>query len=172
MTLASQEQAGLDIICDGEQRRRHYIWGFIEHLGSVDFENPAKKQSRGQRYSEETPAPRVLDEWTWTKPILLDALRFAKARTDRQVKVTLPLITDSSIDQISIECAASGVDLSVLDCLAGKDVMVGVIDVGTEEVESAQVVADRIRHAMKHVSAEHLIACTDCGMVPNSRIIR
>ena len=47
--------------------------------------------------------------------------------------------------------------------------MVGVIDVGTEEVESAQVVADRIRHAMKHVSAEHLIACTDCGMVPRSR---
>ena len=28
---------------------------------------------------------------------------------------------------------------------------------------------DRIRHAMEHVSAEHLIACTDCGMVPRSR---
>ena len=82
---------------------------------------------------------------------------------------TLPLIAESSIDQISIETAASGVDLSVLDCLAGKDVMVGVIDVGTEEVESAQVVADRIRHAMEHVAAEHLIACTDCGMVPRSR---
>ena len=60
-------------------------------------------------------------------------------------------------------------DLAVLECLDGKDVMVGVIDVGREEVESAQIVADRIRHAMEHVSAEHLIACTDCGMVPRSR---
>ena len=75
LSLISQENAGLDIVCDGEQRRRHYIWGFIEHLGSVDFENPAKKQSRGQRYSEETPAPRVLEDRTWTKPVLLDALR-------------------------------------------------------------------------------------------------
>lgn len=41
--LNAQEKAGLDIICDGEQRRRHYIWGFIEKLGKVDFENPAKK---------------------------------------------------------------------------------------------------------------------------------
>ena len=47
--------------------------------------------------------------------------------------------------------------------------MVGVIDVGTEEVETGAVVADRIRKALGHVPAEHLIACTDCGMVPRSR---
>ena len=41
----AQEKAGLDIICDGEQRRRHYIWGFIEKLGKVDFENPAKNKA-------------------------------------------------------------------------------------------------------------------------------
>ena len=81
----------------------------------------------------------------------------------------LPLIADSSVDQVSIESAAADVDLSVLDCLEGKNVMVGVIDVGTEEVESAQTVAARIREAMKHVSAERLIAGTDCGMVPRSR---
>jgi len=55
--LSRQENAGLDIVCDGEQRRRHYIWGFIEHIGLVDFDNPATKQSRGQRYLSETPAP-------------------------------------------------------------------------------------------------------------------
>ena len=57
----------------------------------------------------------------------------------------------------------------MLDCLQGKDVMVGVVDVGSEELESAEIVADRIRHAMEHVAADHLIACTDCGMVPRSR---
>ena len=97
-------------------------------------------------------------------------LKWKNANTDwSHYNVTLPLIADSSIDQISVETAASGVDLSVLDCLSEKEVMVGVIDVGTEEVETAQVVADRIRHAMEHVQTDHLIACTDCGMVPRSR---
>ena len=97
-------------------------------------------------------------------------LKWKNANTDwSHYNATLPLIAESSIDQISVETAASGVDLSVLDCLSEKEVMVGVIDVGTEEVETAQVVADRIRHAMEHVKADHLIACTDCGMVPRSR---
>ena len=82
---------------------------------------------------------------------------------------TLPLVADSSIDQVSIEKAASGVNLSVLgDRLENKVVMVGVIDVGTEEVETPKVVADRIRHALEHVPADRLIACTDCGMVPEA----
>ena len=101
--LDAQERAGLDIVCDGEQRRRHYIWGFIEHLGDVDFENPAMKQSRGQRYSEETPAPRVLEEWDWTGAVLLDDLRFAKARTSKPVKVSLPgpmTVADSVYDEV------------------------------------------------------------------------
>ncbi|MEK9646397.1 MAG: methionine synthase, partial [Alphaproteobacteria bacterium] len=97
-------------------------------------------------------------------------LNWKNANQDwRHYNATLPLIAESSIDQVSVECAASGVDLSVLDCLADKEVMVGVIDVGTETVETADVVADRIRHAMEHVKADNLIACTDCGMVPRSR---
>ena len=59
--------------------------------------------------------------------------------------VTLPLLARSSVDQVSVECAASGVDLAVLRELAGKDVLLGVIDVGTEDVETPEVVADRIR---------------------------
>jgi 5-methyltetrahydropteroyltriglutamate--homocysteine methyltransferase len=97
-------------------------------------------------------------------------LKWKNANKDwSHYNATLPLIAESSIDQISIETAASGVDLSVLDCLHGKEVMVGVIDVGTEKVEAAQVVADRIRNAMKYVSPDHFIACTDCGLVPRSR---
>lgn len=70
---------------------------------------------------------------------------------------------------ISVECAASGVDPAVLVEAKGKEVMVGVIDVGTEEVESPETVAARIRTAMQYVAPGHLYPCTDCGMIPRSR---
>ncbi|MGH8705855.1 MAG: hypothetical protein ACREUO_10610, partial [Burkholderiales bacterium] len=79
---------------------------------------------------------------------------------------TLPLLAASSIDQVSVECAASGVDVSVLATLKGKDVLLGVIDVGTEEIETPAQVAARIRKALPYVPAERLLPCTDCGMVP------
>jgi len=68
-----------------------------------------------------------------------------------------------------VECAASGVDVSVLAVLNGKDVMLGVIDVGTDEVESPETVAARIRQALPYVEPERLYPCTDCGLVPRPR---
>jgi 5-methyltetrahydropteroyltriglutamate--homocysteine methyltransferase len=53
--------------------------------------------------------------------------------------------------------------------LNGKDIVFGAIDVGTEEVETADVVADRLRRALEHVPAERLFPCTDCGLVPRTR---
>jgi 5-methyltetrahydropteroyltriglutamate--homocysteine methyltransferase len=76
----------------------------------------------------------------------------------------LPQLGESLASQISIEAAQPRLDLSVLRELGGKSIMVGVIDLGTEEVESAQVVAERIRAALKHVPAERLVAAPDCGM--------
>ena len=276
--LAEQNLAGLDIVTDGEQRRRHYIWGFLEALGEVDFENLGLRSSRGQRYTEETKAPRLRSELAWPGPVMREPFEFARARTDRTIKVTLPgpmtladsviddyggrgdadlamayadilnkearsladagceviqidepcfniyvdavadwgiealerafdgvnakravhicygygspvvlawknanrdwshyhttlpLLAKSSIDQVSVEFAASGVDLAVLEMLEGKDALVGVIDVGTEEVETPDVVAHRIEAALRHVEASRLIACTDCGLVPRSRM--
>jgi 5-methyltetrahydropteroyltriglutamate--homocysteine methyltransferase len=83
--------------------------------------------------------------------------------------VSLPLLAKSSIDQVSIESAASGVDVAVLGELAGKDVLLGVIDVGTEAVETPEVVASRIRRALPYVPAARLKPCTDCGLVPRTR---
>ena len=83
--------------------------------------------------------------------------------------VTLPLLAKSSVDQVSVETAASGVDVAVLGALAGKDVLVGVIDVGTDEVESVEVIAQRIRRVLPYVDAAHLHPCTDCGLVPRTR---
>ena len=74
------------------------------------------------------------------------------------------------MDQVSVECAASGVDLAVLRELGEKDVMFGAIDVGTEEVEICRT-SWRIAFGgpFEHVPAERLFPCTDCGLVPRSR---
>jgi 5-methyltetrahydropteroyltriglutamate--homocysteine methyltransferase len=277
LVLIEQEAAGLDVVCDGEQRRRHYIWGFLEGLTGIDTEQLGAKRARGGRYAEQTTAARILSEVTRPAPVFLDALRFARAQTRRPLKVTLPgpmtivdsvvdehygadekslafrfaellnaearelaaagadviqfdepcfnvytdkvaawgvaalerccdgvkakkavhicygygvpavlawkssnkdwghygvtlpLLASSSIDQVSVECAASGVDVSLLGALKGKDVLLGVIDVGTENVETPERVAERIRKALPYVTPERLHPCTDCGLVPRSR---
>ncbi|MHB8574043.1 MAG: methionine synthase [Dehalococcoidia bacterium] len=277
LALADQETAGLDIVTDGEQRRCHYIWGFLAGLTGIDMERPGTKLARGGRYSQQTSVARIVNDITRPAPVLLDAVCFARAHTTRKLKVTLPgpmttvdslldehyhtdeqtlamrfatilnqeaaqlaeagadiiqfdepcfniytdrvgewgiealercidgvaartavhvcygygvpavlawktrnrdwghyavtlpLLAKSHIDQVSVECAASGVDVSVLAALAGKDVMVGVIDVGAETVETPEVVAARIHRALLYVPAERLFPCTDCGLVPRSR---
>jgi 5-methyltetrahydropteroyltriglutamate--homocysteine methyltransferase len=97
-------------------------------------------------------------------------LAWKKSNTDwDHYCVTLPLLAKSSVDQVSVECAASGVDVSVLERLEGKDVLLGAIDVGTEQIETANDVAERIRRALRYVPADRLKPCTDCGLVPRSR---
>ena len=277
LAVLDQEQAGLAIVTDGEVRRRHYIWGFLDGLTGIDTEQLAVQRSRGGRYSETTEVARVIGPVERKQPVFLDACRFARSITDRRLKVTLPgpmtivdsvadehyhtdrkslamrlarilneearelasagadviqfdepcfniyldeveawgiealeqcmdgvaarkavhicygygtpavlawktrntdwshycvtlpLLARSSVDQVSVECAASGVDVSVLRELEGKDVLVGVINVGTEEIETPEVVASRIRCALAHVPAAHFHPCTDCGLVPRSR---
>ncbi len=275
--IAAQEKAGLDCLTDGEQRRRHYIWGFFEGLEGLDTVNLAMRPQRAQRYHKEIAAARLLGGPNYTGPIFVDALLATLAMTDRPVKVTLPgpmtivdslvdtiggrseaqlamrfaellnlearalaqagaavvqfdepcfnvyvdkvkdwgmaaleraadgvtaktavhicygygtadvkrwksansdwshyeatlpLLAKSSIDQVSVETAASGVDVSVIEAIRGKDVLLGVVDVGSETVETPQVVADRLHAALRYADPGHLYACTDCGMLPLSR---
>ena len=276
LALADQEAAGLNIVTDGEQRRRHYIWGFVEGLTGLDFSRLVEIETRGNRYGIKVRAARVVEQLRRPRSVLVEALRFMKQHTTKPVKVTLPgpmtiadtvadeyygerrqlaaelarlvneeacelaengcdivqfdepcfniyldaveewgiqaleqcaqgvqaktavhicygygipavvewkskntdwghyartlpLLRTSAIDMISVECAASGVDLAVLAEAKGKDLMVGVIDVGTEEVETRETVAARIRTALQYVAPEHLYPCTDCGMIPRSR---
>jgi 5-methyltetrahydropteroyltriglutamate--homocysteine methyltransferase len=81
----------------------------------------------------------------------------------------LPQLADTSASQISIEAAQPRLDLGVLKELGKKTIMLGVISLGTNEVESAQVVAERIRAGLKHIPAERLVAAPDCGMKYLSR---
>jgi 5-methyltetrahydropteroyltriglutamate--homocysteine methyltransferase len=76
----------------------------------------------------------------------------------------LPQLADSTAAQISIEAAQPRLDLSILRELKNKTVMLGVIDLGTEKVETPQTVADRIRAGLKVVPAEKLVLAPDCGM--------
>ncbi|UFN47154.1 5-methyltetrahydropteroyltriglutamate--homocysteine methyltransferase [Roseomonas sp. OT10] len=76
----------------------------------------------------------------------------------------LPQLADCDAAQISIEAAQPRLDLGVLDALAGKTIMLGVIDLGTPDVETPEVVADRIRAGLRHLPAERLVVAPDCGM--------
>jgi 5-methyltetrahydropteroyltriglutamate--homocysteine methyltransferase len=76
----------------------------------------------------------------------------------------LPELAACSCDQISIETAQSGLDLGVLADLAGKTILLGVIDLSDPSVETAEVVAGRVRRAFGYVAAEKIVIATDCGM--------
>jgi len=73
-------------------------------------------------------------------------------------------LADTRASQISIEAAQPRLDLDVLKALAPKSVMVGVIDLGANEVETPEQVAGRIRAALKHIAPEKLVVAPDCGM--------
>jgi len=276
LAIDDQQEARLSILTDGEQRRRHYIWGFCEGLEGIDYSRMVKIQTRGNRYGVMVDAARVVGPLRRARPTMLSALQFLRQHTDKPVKVTLPgpmttadtladehygsrralamdlakllneeacelaengcdivqfdepcfniyldeveewgigaleraaqgvrsktavhicygygigpvlqwktkntdwthynrtlpLLRNSTISQISVECAASGVDPSVLGLAKGKDLMVGVIDVGTEAIETPETVAARIRIALEYVAPDKLFPSTDCGMAPRSR---
>ncbi len=276
LALVDQHEAGIDIVTDGEQRRRHYIWGFLEGLEGIDFEQLAKIPMRGGRYNQMVDAARVIGPLRRRGSLMRKDVLFLKQHTSKPIKVTLPgpmtaadtladehfrdrrtlateiarvlneeahelveagadivqfdepcfniyldeleawgvraleeaskgirakkavhicygygtervvkwkrdntdwshywrslpLLATSAIDMISVECAASGVDPAVLALAKGKDLMVGVIDVGTEAIETPEQVAARIRTALEYVAPERLSPTTDCGLLPRSR---
>jgi 5-methyltetrahydropteroyltriglutamate--homocysteine methyltransferase len=84
----------------------------------------------------------------------------------RQYEEIFPALNDSCIDQISLECADSHVPLSLMGLLKNKELMVGVVAVTRDRVESPDQVAANIRAAMAYVDADRLYPCTNCGMAP------
>jgi 5-methyltetrahydropteroyltriglutamate--homocysteine methyltransferase len=275
LALRAQERAGIDIVSDGEQSRRHFVFGFVEQLEGMDHVRRKRIRIRADRYEME--APRVVGPVSAKGTLHAEDVRFLRAETDRRVKFTLPgpmtmvdtiadehygsreklafalagilnaearaleklgvdviqfdepafnvyldevrdwgmaalgkaiegltcttavhicygygidanrawkttlgsqwrqyeqtfpLIAQSAIRQVSLECANSRVPIELIGLLAGKDVLVGAIDVASDRVETPDDVAATIRAAMKHVPAANLYPCTNCGMVPLRR---
>jgi 5-methyltetrahydropteroyltriglutamate--homocysteine methyltransferase len=274
LALFDQEHAGIDIVTDGEQTRRHFVTTFIEGLEGVDFANRKTVRIRN-RYDADVPM--VVGPVARRHPIYVDDARFVAGETSRPVKYTLPgpmtmvdtlydghyksreklalafaeilnqealeiaatgvhtiqfdepafnvyfdevrdwgmaaleraarglpcttavhicygygikanidwkrtlgdqwrqyeqtfpLLAKSAIGQVSLECANSHVPLELIGLLAGKDVLVGAIDVASERVETAEDVAATLRAALAYVPAERMFPCTNCGMVPLTR---
>ncbi|OIN90823.1 MAG: 5-methyltetrahydropteroyltriglutamate--homocysteine methyltransferase [Comamonadaceae bacterium CG1_02_60_18] len=272
-----QEDAGLDIIGDGEQARQHFVHGFLEQVEGIDFEHKVTMGIRDGRYDAQVPqvvAPLKLkgrvhaleaqllrahtkkkikftlpgpmtivdtvadrfygskvdmamafadllnqearalqadgvdiiqfdepafnvylkDAATWGVQALERAAKGLtcttavhicygygiKANLDwketlgqewRQYEAIFPAIAASSIQQVSLECYHSHVPPHLMALLAGKDVMVGVIDVASDVVETPEQVADTIGQALQYVPKQRLFPCTNCGMAPMNRDI-
>jgi 5-methyltetrahydropteroyltriglutamate--homocysteine methyltransferase len=275
--VKEQEDAGIDIVTDGEQSRQHFVHGFLEFVEGIDFEHKVKMGIRNNRYDAMVPVvvgplklkgrvhqqeARVLRQHskgaikiTMPGPMTIvdtiadrhygdkvklamafaallnqearalekdgvDTIQFdepafnvymddvkkwgvaaleraaqglkcttavhicygygIKANVDwketlgsqwRQYEEIFPALAKSRIDQVSLECIHSKVPIELLKLLKGKDVLVGVIDVASDKVETPQEVAATIKRALKYVPAKHFYACTNCGMAPMSREI-
>ena len=89
----------------------------------------------------------------------------------RQYEKVFPALAASRIDQVSVECIHSRVPAELMALLTGKDVMVGVIDVASDTIETPEEVADTIGRALQHVPRQHLVACTNCGLAPMQRAV-
>jgi 5-methyltetrahydropteroyltriglutamate--homocysteine methyltransferase len=277
LTIKEQEDAGIDIVGDGEQSRQHFVHGFLEAVDGIDFARKVEMGIRKDRYK--AMVPTVVGELRLKGRVHGDEARLARAHTTRKLKFTLPgpmtivdtvadshygdrvkmamafagllneearalaadgvdviqfdepafnvymdevkdwgvpalhraiegvttktavhicygygikanvdwkatlggewrqyeeifpALAASRIDQVSVECRNSRVPMRLLALLAGKDVLVGAIDVATDAVETPEEVAATIGEALKHVPKERIIACTNCGMAPMRREI-
>ena len=271
LSLQDQQQAGIDIVSDGEQTRQHFVTTFIEHLDGVDFQQRKTVKIR-DRY--DASVPTVVADVSRQKSVFVDDARFLrqqtnqpikwalpgpmtmidtlydshyqsreklawefakilnqeakeleaagvdiiqfdepafnvffddvndwgiaaleraieglncetavhicygygiKANTDwkktlgsewRQYEAVFPKLQQSAIDIVSLECHNSHVPIELLELIRGKKVMVGAIDVATNNIETPEDVAATLRNALKFVDADKLYPCTNCGMAP------
>ena len=275
--LKEQEDAGLDIVTDGEQSRQHFVHGFLESVEGIDFEHKVKMGIRNNRYDAMVPV--VVGPLRLKGRVHQTEARIARAHTKRKLKITMPgpmtivdtiadrhygdkvklamvfaellnrearalekdgvdviqfdepafnvylsdvkqwgikaleraakglecttcvhicygygikanldwketlggewrqyeeifpALAKSRIKQVSLECIHSKVPPQLMQLLKGKDVLVGVIDVASERVETPREVAATIKAALKYVPRNRLYPCTNCGMAPMSRDI-
>jgi 5-methyltetrahydropteroyltriglutamate--homocysteine methyltransferase len=86
-----------------------------------------------------------------------------------QYEAIFPALAASRIQQVSLEVANSRVPDEVLGLLKGKDVLVGVIDVANDAVETPEQVAETIGRALRYVPVDRIFPCTNCGMAPMDR---
>jgi len=87
LSLADQQQAGIDIVSDGEQTRQHFVTTFIEHLGGVDFERRETVRIRN-RY--DASVPTVVGAVTRERPVFVEDARFLRGETQQPIKWALP----------------------------------------------------------------------------------
>jgi 5-methyltetrahydropteroyltriglutamate--homocysteine methyltransferase len=275
--IKAQEDAGLDVVGDGEQSRQHFVHGFLVNIEGIDFEHKVEQGIRADRYK--ALLPQVVGPLRLKGRVHAMEARFARAHTTKKLKFTLPgpmtivdtvadrhygdrarlalafaellnqearaleadgvdivqfdepafnvymddvnawgiaaleraaeglacttavhicygygiqanidwkgalgdewrqyekifpALAKSRIDQVSLECYHSHVPPQLMALLEGKDVLVGVIDVANDEVETPEQVAETIGRALQFVPKERLFPCTNCGLAPMDRSV-
>ena len=260
LAIRDMEDAGIDIITDGEMRRESYSNHFSNALEGVDPEVPGAALTRTGRPDV---VPLINGPISRREPVEVDAARFLMAHTSKTTKVTVPgaftmsqqaqndhypsrrdlamaladalrgeiddlfaegidivqidepymqsfvddardyaveainrsvegvggttilhtcfgyghfisekdtgypflaELAETAVDQIAIEAAQPQLELSVLGAFDHHTIVLGVLDLGDPEPETAEIVAGRIRAALEHVPAERLVLAPDCGM--------
>tara|TARA_B100001059_G_scaffold157732_1_gene157355 strand:- start:4866 stop:5894 length:1029 start_codon:yes stop_codon:yes gene_type:complete len=87
VSLHEQQQAGIDIVSDGEQTRQHFVTTFIEHLNGVDFE---KRETVKIRDRYDASVPTVVGPVSRQKPVFVEDAKFLRQQTDQPIKWALP----------------------------------------------------------------------------------
>ena len=88
LAIRDQEEAGIDIVTDGEQSRQHFVHGILEKIEGIDFDRKTRIGIRDDRYDADCPT--VTSELRRTGSIHGDEVRFARAHTERALKFTMP----------------------------------------------------------------------------------
>ncbi len=277
LAIKEQEDAGIDIVSDGEQSRQHFVHGFLEFVDGIDFAHKVEMGIRADRYK--AMVPQVVGDlklkgrvhgneaklarahtkkklkFTMPGPMTIvdtiadrhygdkvkmamafasllnqearaleadgvDTIQFdepafnvymndvkewgiealhraidglkcttavhicygygIKANNDwkttlggewRQYEETFPALAKSKIKQVSLEAQNARVPIHLIKLLDGKDILIGAIDVASDEIETPEKVAAVIGEATKYAAKEKIFGCTNCGMAPMRRDI-
>ena len=154
--IKAQEDAGLDIVCDGEQSRQHFVHGFLEQVEGIDFDNKVTMGIRNNRY--DAMVPQVVSALRLKGRVHGFEAQLARAHTKKKLKFTLPgpmTIIDTVADrfygdkvkmafafaellnQEALALQADGVDIIQFDEPAFNVYMKDAADWGVQALERA-----------------------------------
>jgi len=146
LAFRDQEDAGIDVVTDGEQTRRHFVWGFVEALEGIDFSKMVTIGIRADRYKADVP--------TVTGPVRRrgsihgEEMRFARAHTRRQLKLTMPgpmTIVDTINDEHYRSRARLGLELARIINEEARELEVLGVDVIQLDEPAWNVYMDEVR---------------------------
>lgn len=114
LNVRTQEQLGLDLLTDGEQRRTGFINHILAAFEGVDLAHEAVKAIYRRR-AQERPVPRIVGKIKRSKPAIVEDLRFAKTQTTKPIKMAVPgpmTVIDSTLDEAYHDEPAMAMDVA------------------------------------------------------------
>jgi 5-methyltetrahydropteroyltriglutamate--homocysteine methyltransferase len=132
IAIGEEVRAGLDVVTDGEQGRKHFVHTFAEGLAGVDATKRRTRGIRADRY--EALCPTVVGEVRRDQPVFLDDVRFARTLAPGELKITIPgpmTLVDTVVD----EAYGSRKDLAFAFARAIRDEVADLIDAGVDVVQ-------------------------------------